>query len=108
MLGVLLAAQALVSAGPERTALQCGLVLAGFGAMIQWARGNRAALDHLDWCQCASAQTTIRVIQSGGEEPGPARRDGRRQWIQPEPGEPVPVGAMKEIGRQRIADATIS
>jgi hypothetical protein len=69
MLGVLLIVQALVSAGTERTALQCGLVLTGFGAMVQWARRNRAALDHLDWCECASSQTAFRVIPSGRERP---------------------------------------
>jgi hypothetical protein len=69
MLGALLLAQVLVAAGPELTALQGGLVLGGFVAMIQWARRNRAALDHLDWCDCASSRVTIRVIPSRRGEP---------------------------------------
>jgi hypothetical protein len=68
MLGGLLLAQALVSAGVERTALQCGLVFGGFAAMAHWTRRNRAALDHLEWCDCASSQVTMRVIPSRREE----------------------------------------
>jgi len=67
MLGALLLAQGLVTAGTERTLLECGLVLVGFAAMVQWARRNRAALDHLDWCECASSRMTVRVIPSGRE-----------------------------------------
>ena len=73
MLGALLLAPALVAGGAERTALECGLVLGGFAAMGQWTRRNRAALDHLDWCDCASSQVTMRVIPSGREEPVLAR-----------------------------------
>jgi hypothetical protein len=65
MLAVLLPAQAFVPAGAERTVLQCGLALVGFGAMAQWTRRNRAALDRLDWCACASSRTTMRVVASG-------------------------------------------
>jgi len=79
MLGALLLAQALVAAGAERTALQCGLVFGGFAAMVQWIRRNRAALDHLEWCDCASSQVTMRVIPSHREEPiRPQRFGGRR------------------------------
>jgi len=73
MLGALLLAQALMVAGTERTVLQCGLVLGGFVAMGRWTRRNRAALDHLDWCACASSQVTMRVIRSATGEPVPAR-----------------------------------
>jgi len=94
MLGVLLLVQALVSAGAERTALQCGLVLVGFGSMVQWTRRNGAALDHLDWCDCASSRITVRVIPSGGEQPAPARYIDPPPWVDAEPTE-----AMEEIAR---------
>jgi len=93
MLGVLLAVQGLVAAGGERTALQCGLVLAGFSAMVQWARRNRTALDHLDWCDCASQRVTMRVIASHRPTPTPARADDEPSWIAAEP-EP-----LEEIAR---------
>jgi hypothetical protein len=89
MLSVLLAAQAFVAAGTERTALQSGLVLAGFSAMAQWARRNRAELDHLDWCNCASERVTIRVIASRREAPAFAQSDDEPSWVDPEPVEPL-------------------
>ena len=64
MLGALFLVQALVAPDGERTALECGLVLGGFAAMVCWTRRNRAALDHLDWCDCAHSRTTVRVIPS--------------------------------------------
>ena len=94
MLGVLLLVQALVPAGAERTALECGLVLGGFGSMVQWTRRNRAALDHLDWCECASSRITVRVIHSGHEQPAPARYPDPLPWVDTEP-----VAAMEEIAR---------
>jgi len=77
MLSALLLAQALVATGPERTGLQCVLVLGGFVAMVQWTRRNRAALDHLDWCDCASSRVTLRVIPSGRGQL--ARAEGVRE-----------------------------
>jgi hypothetical protein len=53
--------------------------------MAQWARRNRAALDHLDWCDCASERVTIRVIASRREAPAFARPDDELSWIDPEP-----------------------
>ena len=67
-LGALAAVEVLVAPGPELTVLRCGLVLAGFGTMALWTRRNRAALDHLDWCDCASARVTVRVIPSHRRE----------------------------------------
>ena len=68
MLAALAVVEVLVSPSPELTALRCGLILGGFGAMVQWTRRNRAALDHLDWCGCASARVTVRVIPSHRRE----------------------------------------
>src|SRR5690349_18595443 len=95
MLGVMLVVQALVSAGSERTALQCGLVLTGFGTMLHWARRNRAALDHLDWCECASAQTTMRVIRSGRAQPVHARFADPVPRIDAPPVERVPLETIE-------------
>ena len=44
--------------------LQCALVLTGFVALVHWARQNRAELDRLEWCDCASSRVTTRVIPS--------------------------------------------
>jgi hypothetical protein len=93
MLGAMLLVQALVSAGTERTALQCGLVLGGFGSMVQWARRNRAALDHMDWCDCATSRTTVRVIPAGREQPAPARYPDPLPWADAEPVETMEESA---------------
>ena len=89
MLGALFLTQVLTAAGTERTALECGLVLGGFAAMVQWTRRNRAALDHLDWCDCASSRVTMHVIPSIVGEP--ARR---------------PAGARR-LGHAEPADADL-
>ena len=69
--------------------LECGLTLGGFGAIAVWARRNRAALDCQDWCECAGAQVTMRVI--------PSRR------VEPEcsaaPAEPARTEALEEVAR---------
>ena len=108
MLGVLLAVQALVPGGSARTTLQCGLVLTGFGAMAEWARRNRAELDHLDWCECASAQTTIRVIPSVRARPERPRFAAPLPPIDAPPVEHVPLDAIEEIAGERIAGARLS
>lgn len=64
MLAALLVVQVLVTNGAALIVLQSVLVLTGFVAMVQWARRNRAQLDHLEWCGCASSQVTMRVIAS--------------------------------------------
>jgi len=64
MLSALAVVEMLVAPGTELTALRCGLVLAGFGAMVGWTRRNRTALDRMDWCECAGARVTVRVIPS--------------------------------------------
>jgi hypothetical protein len=93
LLTALAAAEILVAPGAELTALQCGLVLAGFGAMVGWTRRNRAALDHLDWCGCASARVTVRVIPSH-------RRERARAAVLDMP---APVEAQREeVARSRL------
>jgi len=94
MLGALLLVQALVAAGVERTMLQCGLVLGGFAAMVQWTRRNRTALDHVDWCDCTSSQVAMRVIPSGRAEPARPRRAGA--W-RPGDGDPADT-TLEEVG----------
>jgi hypothetical protein len=64
MLAALTVAQMLIAPGVELTALQYGIVVAGFGGMVGWTRRNRAALDRMDWCDCARARVTMRVIPS--------------------------------------------
>ena len=95
MLAALAIVETLVAQGPELTALECGLVLAGFGAMVAWTRSNRAALDRLDWCDCASARVTVRVIPSH-------RRERARVMVR---GAPVPVEgpAPVEVELEEVA-----
>jgi hypothetical protein len=99
MLAGLFLAQALVTPGEARTALQCGLVLGGFAAMVQWTRRNREALDHLDWCDCASSRTTVRVIQSRGPQPTHVRRVDARPPLVVEPLEAEEPTEAEEIVR---------
>ena len=68
MLAALASAEMLVAPGAELTALQCGIVVAGFGGMVGWTRRNRAGLDRMDWCDCAGERVTMRVIQSHRRE----------------------------------------
>jgi hypothetical protein len=89
MLATLTAVEIAVSPGFTERALECGLVLGGFGAMAVWTRRNRAALDGQDWCVCAGAKVTMRVI--GSRRPEPARVEVVR--------EPTPAGELEEIAR---------
>jgi hypothetical protein len=95
MLAALAVVETLVGPGAELTALQCGLVLTGFGAMVGWTRRNRAALDHLDWCDCASARVTVRVIPSD-------RRERARVAIADTP-VPVEAQSADEVELEEIA-----
>src|SRR5262245_23213902 len=100
MLGALLLTQALIATGKERTVLQCGLVLGGFAAMVRWTRRNRAALDHLDWCDCASSRMTIRVIPSAVGEPASVRPTGAWRLGHAEPAHVESARAdLEEIAR---------
>jgi hypothetical protein len=61
---VLVLIEVTVATGPLRVAAEAAIVLAGFGAMALWVRGNRAALAQLERCNCASEMLAIRVIAS--------------------------------------------
>ena len=80
MLASLAIAEMLVAPGAELTALESGIVVAGFGAMVGWTRRNRAALDRMGWCDCAGARATMRVI--------PSHRSERARAVAPDA--PVP------------------
>jgi len=62
----------LMSPGPIETVLECAAVVAGLVAIGSWTRRNRVALDQQDWCDCAAAKVTVRVISS--RRPASARR----------------------------------
>src|SRR5262245_6054946 len=68
MLAALAIVETLVARGAELMVLECCLTLAGFVAMVGWTRRNRAGLDRLNWCDCASARMTVRVIPSHRHE----------------------------------------
>jgi hypothetical protein len=47
-----------------RMTLRCLIAVSVFATMSIWLRTNRPALDLQNWCDCAAAQMTIRVIAS--------------------------------------------
>jgi len=63
-------------AAPEtaRPTLDGALAAAALVAISLWVRGNRAALDQQNWCECAADTLTVRVIPSRHPEP-------RQPWI---------------------------
>ena len=90
MLAALAVVEMLVAPGAELTTLRCGLVLTGFGAMAGWTRRNRAALDHIDWCECAGERVTMRVI--------PSHDRGRARAVAADLPEPVEE-ELEEVAR---------
>src|SRR5215470_18461382 len=52
-----------------RVALRCLIAVGVFATISMWLRTNRPALDLQDWCDCAGAQMTIRVIESRPPQP---------------------------------------
>jgi hypothetical protein len=90
VLAALAVVERIVAPGLFETALECGLVAAGIGAIVLWTRRNCVALDRQDWCDCAGAKVTVRVIPS--RRPGPSRTEHAD--------EPTPVEAvLEEVGR---------
>src|SRR5262245_39945796 len=69
MAGALTSIEAFGPAGSAAMALRGGIALAAFVAMALWIRGNRAAFDYADWCECAAGKITVRVIPSRRPEP---------------------------------------
>jgi len=47
-----------------RTVLRCVFALGAFAGMAVWVRVSRTALDMLDWCACAGATVSMRVVES--------------------------------------------
>lgn len=87
MLAALAIAETLLAPGAELTTLQCGTVVAGFGAMVGWTRRNRATFDRMDWCDCAGTRVTMRVI--------PSHRSGRAPAMAADL--PVPVEGQTPV-----------
>lgn len=65
-----------------RIVLRCTLALAALIGIVLWIRANRPAFDLLEWCNCAAATITVRVLESRRpaasspfDPPGPARAD---------------------------------
>jgi hypothetical protein len=63
-LATLAGVEAVHGTGGTRTALRVVLCLGAFAAITLWLRLNRVAFDLEDWCGCAAATLTIRVIES--------------------------------------------
>jgi hypothetical protein len=89
-LAALGAAEAVHSPHLLRVTLRCLLAVGIFATMSVWLRTNRPALDLQDWCDCAGARMTIRVIDSE-----PARPAARR--FEPPFIPPVPVDEEHEL-----------
>jgi hypothetical protein len=55
-----------VAAPPNavRTVLRFVFAIGAFAGMALWVRVSRTALDMLDWCACAGATVSMRVIES--------------------------------------------
>ena len=64
-----LAVTEIAAAAVVRPALESVVGGAAFVAIALWLRGNRAALDQQDWCECAAETLTVRVIPSRRPEP---------------------------------------
>ena len=60
-----------VAAPPNaiRTLLRVVFAIGSFAGMAVWVRASRTALDMLDWCACAGATVSVRVIESGRSRP---------------------------------------
>jgi hypothetical protein len=59
-------------------ALDGVVVAAGFLALAGWLRRNAAALDRVEWCECADARLTVRVVASRRPEVAPFAIADRR------------------------------
>src|SRR5215467_9257476 len=59
-----LAVTEIAAAAVVRPALESVVGAVAFVAIVLWVRGNRAALDQQEWCECATETLTVRVIPS--------------------------------------------
>lgn len=60
-----------------RSALEVVTTVATFVAMLGWVRENGSAIDQLDWCDCAAATLTVRVIASQAPTTAKGAREKR-------------------------------
>jgi hypothetical protein len=81
-----------ISAPPNviRTLLRFVFAVGAFVGMAVWVRTSRTALDMLNWCACAGATVTMRVIESRRPSPlteldapahSPARTEEERELV---------------------------
>jgi hypothetical protein len=63
-LGALAVVETAAPPSPLRTLLRWTLALGAVVGIALWRRANRAALDLQDWCACARATMTARVVPS--------------------------------------------
>jgi hypothetical protein len=63
-LAALAVVEAVSPAGALRMALRCTCTTGAFALLALWIRSNRAALDLQQWCACAPATVTVRVVES--------------------------------------------
>jgi hypothetical protein len=63
---------------------------AGFLALAGWLRHKAAALDQVDWCECAAARLAVRVVAS--RPPEVARFQGADRPPAEEALEEAPLG----------------
>ena len=89
-LAALGAVEAVHSPHVLRMTLRCLLALGLFATMSVWLRTNRPALDLQNWCDCAGAQMTIRVIAS--HPPTPTARP-----LEPALSAPAPLEDEYEV-----------
>jgi hypothetical protein len=80
-LAVLLGAEAAGLSNAARMIVRWVLVLSVFVGMALWIRSNRPAFDLQQWCECAPATITVRVIESRQ----PARLDRPEPFVSPSP-----------------------
>src|SRR5690242_18182203 len=77
-----------------RLAVRYVVALGTFVAMAVWVHSSRAAFDLQNWCECAGATMTVRVVHSRQSLPVPAVPSPRRP-----PLAPVPIEEYEVAGR---------
>src|SRR5678816_172626 len=69
-----------------RTLLRVVFAIGAFAGMAVWVRASRTALNMLDWCACAGATVSVRVIESERSRPlvGPDAPGFSPAWTEEE------------------------